>query len=67
MNQNFISYVLSFYGPNEIYGSFFEHSLTQTEVEEAVKQRLENKSIPFVGDSMDRELVRDIILKNREK
>lgn len=67
MNQTFISYVLSFYGPSQIYGDFFHHSLTLAEVQTAVSQRLENKSLPFVGDSIDREIVRDIILKNREQ
>ena len=67
MNETFISYVLSFYGPSQIYGGFFNHSLTLSEVETAVRQRLENSKIPFVGDSADREMVRDILLKNREK
>jgi hypothetical protein len=34
----FIDYVLSFYAPGQIYGDFFENSLTQEEVNRAVRK-----------------------------
>lgn len=66
-NQEFINYVWSFYSPNEIYGSFFENTLTKEEVEKALEIRLSNLETPFDGDSMDREMVRDIMFYNRGK
>jgi hypothetical protein len=64
----FIDYVLSFYAPGQIYGDFFENSLTQEEVNRAVNLRIKKTDeIPFDGDSVDREIVRDIILALRGK
>jgi hypothetical protein len=65
--QTFIDYVLSFYGPQQIYGEYFDHNLKREEVLEAVKLRLENETTPFDGDSVDREIVRDLMLKKRGK
>jgi hypothetical protein len=59
--KDFIEYVMSFYGPGEIY----DMGATREEVKEAVLVRLENTELPFDGDSVDRELVRDIILEKR--
>lgn len=64
--MTFTDYVLSFYGPNEIYGHFFNHTLSREEVTQAIEERLQDDSFPFDGDSADRERVRDIIEKNRQ-
>jgi hypothetical protein len=58
----FMNYVMSFYGPGEIHGDFFHHALTMEEVKEAIALRMQ-LDIPFSGDSFDRELVRDILLR----
>ena len=58
--NDFIDYVLSFYGANEIY----DMGATREEVEAAIVVRLENTEIEFAADSYDRELIRDIILDN---
>ena len=62
MNNEFIEYVLLFYGDGGIY----DINATKEEVVEALNVRLKiRKDIPFDGDSFDRELVRDIILGSR--
>ena len=58
--NGFIDYVMSFYGPGEIY----DMNATREEVEDALAIRLENTEIEFAADSFDRELIRDIILDN---
>lgn len=68
--KEFKEYVWSFYQPNEMYGEFFEHNLTKEELDKAVKQRTSakvKKNFPFEGDSIDREIVRDIMFHNRGK
>ena len=64
-NQEFVEYVLSFYGKGGIYADYFGTGVSKKEVEDAFKLRLKNKKIPFDGDSFDRELVRDIMLYAR--
>jgi hypothetical protein len=56
--NDFIDYVMSFYGPGEIY----DMGTTREEVEDALEIRLKNTEIEFAADSYDRELIRDIIL-----
>lgn len=64
----FIEYVWSFYAPNDLYGSFFDNTLTKDEVVKAVEMRKKNTDkLSFDGDSMDREIVRDIMFYNRGK
>lgn len=58
--NDFIEYVMSFYGPEGIY----DMNATREEVEAALAIRLENTEIEFAADSYDRELIRDIILDN---
>ncbi len=60
----FVEYVLSFYGTGGIY----DFGATEADVRSALDQRLRSASAdcPFEGDSIDRELVRDIMLKDRE-
>lgn len=56
--QDFINYVLQFYGVGGLYNYMF----TKEEVEQAIKIRIETNDMPFDADSVDRELVRDIVL-----
>lgn len=65
--QEFIDYVWSFYAPNDLYGEFFNNTLTKEEIIKAVNIRKANKKLPFEGDSLDREIVRDIMFYNRGK
>jgi len=59
----FIDYVLSFYGKGGLYPI---ESLTVEEIKKAVKIRKKIKpKFEFAGDSIDREMVRDIILAKR--
>lgn len=65
--QNFTEYVLSFYGPDsELYPEFGFTEL-QVEIATAIhKMRLEAKGGEFCGDTIDREIVRDIVLEARQ-
>jgi hypothetical protein len=58
--EQFYSYVLSFYGKNGIY----DMGATLDEVMEATAKYLKESSIPFDGDSIDRENVRDIMMND---
>ena len=65
--ENFKKYVWSFYGRGEgIYKDFFGNNLKMKEVERAIQIRLSNIKLEFDGDSIDREIVRDIIYKLRD-
>ena len=65
--ENFKKYVWSFYGEDQgLYRDFFDNNLTMEEIEKAVEIRLSNMKLDFVGDSLDREIVRDIIFKMRD-
>ena len=65
--EDFKKYVWSFYGRGEgIYKDFFGNNLKMQEVERAIEIRLSNIKIAFDGDSIDREIVRDIIYKMRD-
>lgn len=61
--KQFTQYVWSFYGPKQIYGDMFSHTLTHKELNAAVSILVETRE--FEGDSVDREAVRDIMLANR--
>ena len=64
--MNFTAYMMEFYGPNGIYS---ELNFNETQIGLATliyKCRLPNGALDFVGDSVDRERVRDIILEARE-
>lgn len=62
--NRFVDYALSFYGPGRVYGM----GATKEEITEALEVRLQRyPDTPFCGDSLDRELVRDIIMEKREK
>jgi hypothetical protein len=58
MNK-FIDYVYSFYGSGGIY----DFGATKTNIKKAIAIRKRDKTIPFDADSVDRELIRDILLK----
>ncbi len=65
MTENFTSYVMSFYGEKGLYPFSFH----ETEVEAATiiyKASLSSQGKEFVGDSVDRENVRDIVLNYRK-
>ena len=65
--KNFKDYFWSFYGPEVgIYKDFFNNNLTIRELDRALKIRLSNMKLEFDGDSIDREIVRDIIFKLRD-
>ncbi|HET8688444.1 MAG TPA: hypothetical protein VFM18_17675 [Methanosarcina sp.] len=59
---NFVDYVLSFYGPGEIY----DYGFTREEVETAVKAYKGEAGATYQGDSFDREMVREIVFRNRK-
>lgn len=63
--NEFVEYVMSFYGLDEIY----DMKVTRAEVKASAGVRLgicKWSGIPFEGDSIDREAVRDIICDMRE-
>lgn len=66
---DFAEYVWSFYGPRQIYGEYFDHTLTTLEVGFGIGVYIERCSTGYAnwgeGDSFDREHVRDIMLKVR--
>ena len=66
MNQEkiFFNYCWEFYGPNQLYGKeFFNNTLTKKELEKAIAIRSRIfERFNFRYDSMDREIVRDIML-----
>lgn len=66
MENNFTQYMLDFYGPGGIY----DYGFTELQVGIATtvyKARLAlDGGAEFVGDSVDRENVRDIILDARQ-
>lgn len=64
---SFTEYMMAFYGPeSEIYP---ELNFNETQIAIATgiyKMRLDAKGEEFVGDTVDRENVRDIILEARQ-
>lgn len=59
MITNFVNYVFDFYGKGGIY----DFGATRKEIREALTIRLNTRAdTPFEGDSVDREMVRDILL-----
>ena len=64
MQEAFFNYVWGFYGKGGIYADTFSNNLTKKELKKAISERLKIK-LAFYGDSADREIVRDIALKNR--
>lgn len=58
--EQFYSYVLRFYGPEGIY----DMGATLDQVMEATAKYIKESDIPFEGDSIDRENVRDIMMND---
>ena len=65
MEKRFLEYVFSFYGPNEMYGDFFKNTLTKQELFAAINLFQRKGGKTFLGDTFDREIVRDILLTMR--
>ena len=66
--SDFVDYVHQFYGKDGIYAKQFfpPNGATPAEIVLAVKIKLlMNIDLPFDGDSMDREIVRDIMAQAR--
>jgi hypothetical protein len=59
----FVSYVLQFYGPGQIY----DYGFTEAEVIKATKSYLLSSKISFEGDTVDRENVREVVFAQRRK
>lgn len=58
----FIDYCLEFYGTRGIY----DLKMTREELEQGLERRLQNRpDVPFDGDTIDREIVRDEVLEMR--
>jgi hypothetical protein len=61
----FVAYCWSFYGPGQVHGDFFDHTLTLSELRRAA--RIQRADPTYAADSLDREHVRDIMLAERGK
>lgn len=59
-NERFIEYCKSFYS---IKKGLYPIA-SDREIERAIKERMLDKSLPFEGDSVDRERVREILERN---
>ena len=62
MPKRFIDYMMDFYGPVGVYK---ELGFTYEEVVAAMRIYEATSTIEFLGDSLDRERVRDIVLAQR--
>jgi len=61
MMTEFYDYVLSFYGPDGIYPMGANLTLIQKATKDLIRI-LKIKGEEFAGDSIDRELVRDLLI-----
>ena len=59
--DEFADYMVDFYGPNGVW-DFFDYKLTREQALRGLAIYLLDGSTPFEGDSVDREMVRDILL-----
>ncbi|CAE7314029.1 unnamed protein product [Symbiodinium microadriaticum] len=57
--SEFVDYCLSFYGEGGIY----DMGATRNQVIGATRKRLDDLTVPFDGDTIDRERVRDILIE----
>lgn len=55
--SKFEDYVYAYYGK----GGLFSMNATMKQILKAIEIRKQNKAIPFDGDTVDREMVRDIL------
>lgn len=63
--DEFVDYVLDFYGQRGIYEMSPPATLEEVESALRLRKKNANRSLPFDGDSTDREIIRDIILASR--
>lgn len=66
MANEFTEYCWTFYAPGECYGKYFGDNLTREELKSAVRVYMGFMG-DFVGDTVDRERVRDLMLWKRGK
>lgn len=59
--NDFVDYVLSFYGPAGLYPMGADSTIVHKATNDLIKI-LEIKGEEFCGDSVDRELVRDLLI-----
>lgn len=59
--ERFIAYTLEFYGKSGIY----DYGFTRAEVIRAINEYKVQEDTQFLGDTADREFVRDIVFRNR--
>jgi hypothetical protein len=59
--ERFIAYTLEFYGVDGIY----KYDFTREEVIKAIEMYKDLEDTQFLGDTADREFVRDIVFHNR--
>lgn len=65
--MSFTQYMMDFYGPESELYPHLGFNETQIAIATGIyKMRLDVRGVEFVGDSVDREAVRDIILEARE-
>ena len=65
--MSFTQYMMDFYGPqSELYPELNFNEIQVNIATGIYKMRLDVRGVEFVGDSVDREAVRDIILEARE-
>lgn len=59
----FVDYCYNFYGADGIYPMGATHDAIATATLQLMKQYMEQSEYEFVGDSIDRERVRDILIE----
>lgn len=59
--NDFVDYVMGFYGPNGVYPMGANPTLVRKATDDCMKIA-EIKGEKFCGDSIDRELVRDLLI-----
>ena len=65
--KKFTGYVWHYYKPKGMFGDFFNHTLTKEEVLKGIEQYKATHPKKWgEGDTVDREWVRDIMIKNRD-
>ena len=65
--MSFTQYMMDFYGPqSELYPELNFNEIQVNIATGIYKMRLDVRGVEFVGDSVDREAVRDIILEARK-
>ncbi len=59
--NDFIDYVMSFYGPDGLYPMGANRTLVRKATNDIIRIA-KIKEVPFCGDSIDREQVRDLLI-----